>query len=199
MAREPAQIPWPILGRRDGRRVDHELVCGLVQRRCRLKRCHIRPMAKLSLGVAANDVHILNLRHPMGLLLLTSQIFDRQTEHGDLQTDTGQKPLEILLPINVRRCNQRLLKDHVPMLLPEHIDAPPKILLHLMRRQLVKLHTVPDPLIRPKTIHNLAPLLQTFLAPVQEPPQLILIKGALGPLRHEIWRDDPPFDTARFR
>ena len=125
-------------------------------------------MAKLSLGIAPNDVHVLNLRQPMGLLLLTGQILDRQTEHGDLQTNTGQKPLEILLPVNIRWCNQRLLKDHVPMLLPEHIDTPPQILLHLMGRQLVKLHTVPDPLVRPKSIHNLAPFLQPCAASMQE-------------------------------
>ena len=111
MARKPAQVAWPVLGSRDSRRVDHELVRRLIQRCRRLKCGNVGPMAKFCLCIAADHVHVLDLGHPHGFLLLTGKVLDREAEHGDLESDAGQKTLEILLPVDIGRRNHRLRED----------------------------------------------------------------------------------------
>jgi len=59
-------------------------------------------MAELSLCIAANHVHVLNLGHPNCFLLRACKILNRHAEHRNLESDTWQKTLEILLPVDVR-------------------------------------------------------------------------------------------------
>ena len=187
MARKPAQVAWPVFGSRDSWCVDYELVRRLVQRCRRLKCGHIRPMSKLCLCIAADHVYVLDLGDPHGFLLLTRKVLDREAEHGDLEPDSGQKTLEILLPVDIRRRNHWLREDKISMLLPEHIDAAPEVLLHLMRRHIIELDSVLDALIGTERITDVLPEVETLLAPVQENSELLLIKGTFGPFFKQVW------------
>jgi len=56
MAAEAAEVAGPVLGCLEARRVDDELVSGLVEGRRGEETCDVGTVADLSLSVAAQDV-----------------------------------------------------------------------------------------------------------------------------------------------
>ena len=89
-------------------------------------------MAKLRLGVAPQNIKVLNQRQPPGFLLFIGKVFDGQTEHGHRQTDSWELTLEVICPIDVRRSNHWVDEKLLFVVLVQHVYSFPKVLLHLV-------------------------------------------------------------------
>lgn len=105
-------------------------------------------MTNFGLSVAAENVKVLDLWHPSGLLLLVGEVLDRHAEHSDGQADSREQALKVGVPVSKRLANECLLEESILVLGVQYIDALPEILLHLVRRHIVKLQVVPQTIIR---------------------------------------------------
>eukprot|EP00160_Parvularia_atlantis_P014363 Unigene3537_Nuclearia_a/m.10800 Unigene3537_Nuclearia_a/g.10800 ORF Unigene3537_Nuclearia_a/g.10800 Unigene3537_Nuclearia_a/m.10800 type:complete len:307 (-) Unigene3537_Nuclearia_a:340-1260(-) len=83
--RRLAEAARPPLDARVGRRVEHKLLAGLVVDGEGLEAANVCAVAELGLGVRADDLVVVDLGQPVGLLLVRGLPLDRVDEHGHVQ------------------------------------------------------------------------------------------------------------------
>lgn len=89
-------------------------------------------MAKLSLCITAHNLVILNERIPVLSLLLTAHRVHYRLEHGVVKTHSGQEPLHVVHPEEVRVLINLRLQQHIRQILVDVLDSLPKVSLHFM-------------------------------------------------------------------
>lgn len=84
-----SQGAGPELCRSYRRRMNDELISGLVESRCGFQASHIGSMAHLRLRVTAKNLQTVNFGEPKILLLLVCQKVDRLGKHALVQVKRG--------------------------------------------------------------------------------------------------------------
>ena len=132
--------------------MDHKFILRLVKGRSSLKSCHIGAVTKLSLCVAADDVNVLDERHPVGPLLSIGQIREGNAEHRGVQ---GQRKATLEVPkhVNVGVAELVVLEELAAVLLDQDLHPAPQILLLLQRCHIVELQRVLQLRVLAEQIH----------------------------------------------
>jgi hypothetical protein len=91
---EATHITGPVFCTRQSRRVDHELISSEVKGGSGLELCNIRAVSELSLGIAPDNLVILNQGHPVLQLFFVTKNADSRLEHTVTEANTRQETLK---------------------------------------------------------------------------------------------------------
>lgn len=96
-----AKVARPEFGRGLGGTVNYKLISGFVEGSSGLELGDVRSVTELSLSVTSQNLMGLEEGHPVVFLFLVGHDIDNGWEHGVVETDTGQKSLDIVGPGDV--------------------------------------------------------------------------------------------------
>jgi hypothetical protein len=135
-----AKVSRPELRRFYVRCVDHPLVCLHVQCRRRLKISHIRPMTKLSLCVASNDVQISCRLVPFRLLLFTTKKLDAHDKHHLVLGDRRRSFSEVVVPYEPILCI--MLAENLGSIAHDQVDLTPDFVELVFAWHIISVHVL---------------------------------------------------------
>ena len=144
-------------------------------------------MADFSLRIASEDVQVLDLGQPLGLLSLVCKVLDRHTEHGNSESNSWEQALEIPDPVDVGWADEAVFKADFFVGLVEGVDPLPEVLLHLVRSHIIESRMVTERWVSTELINDLRPFLLALCATMKERSQLRLIESTLLSLFEQIW------------